>query len=114
MSPAQAGEGFTREDSYAGYHVVDRTDHKVGTVEAVFLDNDNQRELVEVERGLLGRALGTGAFLIPMEICTVDDDDRTIRVSADKDMLKHSPPLDAAAEVVTRGHETVVRAHFGL
>jgi hypothetical protein len=114
MSPAQAGEGFTREDRCAGYHVVDRTDEKVGTVEAVFLDKDNQRELVEIERGLLGRVLGTGATLIPMEICTVDDDNRIIRVSADKETLKHSPALDAAAEVVTRGHEAVVRAHFGL
>ena len=114
MSPAQAGEGFTREDRYAGYHVVDRTDDKVGTVEALFLDKDNGRELVEVERGLLGRALGTGAILIPMEICTVDNDERIIRVSADKDALKHSPALDAAADVVTRGHEAVVRARFGL
>ena len=72
------------------------------------------RELVEIERGLLGRVLGTGATLIPMEICTVDDDDKIIRVSADKDTLKHSPALDAAAVVVTRGHEAVVRAHFGL
>ena len=114
MSPAQAGEGFTREDRYAGHLVVDRAGDKVGKVGAVFLDEDNGRELVEVTRGLLGRALGTGACLIPMEICTVDDDARDFRVSADKDTLKHSPSLDAAAAIVTRVHETVVRTHYGL
>jgi hypothetical protein len=115
VSPAEAGEGFTRlQERYAHYHVVDRDGNKIGTVEAAFLDEDNQREYVEVKGGLLGRALGTGSFLVPMELCTVDDDERIIRVSADKEKVKDSPPLDSAAEVVTRGHESIIRRHYGL
>jgi hypothetical protein len=115
VSPAEAGEGFRRlQERHAHYHVVDRDGDKIGTVEAAFVDEDNQREYLEVKGGLLGRALGTGSFLVPMELCTVNDDERIIRVSADKEKVKVSPPLDAAAEVVTREHESIIRGHYGL
>ena len=60
MSPAEAGEGFKRlEDRYKDYDVVGRDGENIGTVDALFLDEDAQTEYVEVKGPLVGRLLGT-------------------------------------------------------
>ncbi len=83
------------EDRYAGYDVVDdRTGEKIGSVEAAFLDERDQREYVAVRMGLAGLIPGTGSSLIPLDICRVDNNRKTIEVSVDKDMVKDSPSVD--------------------
>ena len=85
------------EDMYAGYDVVDPAGEKIGTVEAAFLDERDQREYVAVRRGLAGLIPGTGSSLIPMAVASrVDHDRTTIEVSADKDTVKDSPSVNTA------------------
>ena len=85
------------ERRYAGYDVVDPAGAKIGTVEADFLDEGDQSEYVSVRRGLAGLIPGTGSSIIPMDaVSRVDNDRRTIEVSADKDTVKDSPSVNTA------------------
>ena len=85
------------ERRYAGYEVVDRAGAKIGTVEAAFLDETDQREYVAVRRGLAGLIPGTGSSIIPMAVADrVDHNRKTIEVSADKDTVKDSPSVNTA------------------
>ena len=84
------------EMRYAGYDVVDRAGQKIGTVEAAFLDEGDQREYVAGRRGLAGLIPGTGSSDIPMTLADrVDHNRRTIEVSTDKDTVKDSPSVNA-------------------
>jgi hypothetical protein len=65
MCPLEASKGIRKlEDRYSGYDIVDSRDTKVGTEGGVFLDESDQREYVEVQRGLVEWALGTGYYLL--------------------------------------------------
>ncbi len=85
------------EMRYAGYDVVDRAGQKIGTVEAAFLDEGDQREYVAVRRGLAGLIPGTGSSVIPMALADrVDHNRKTIEVSTDKDTVKDSPSVNTS------------------
>ena len=85
------------EDRYAGYDVLDRSGEKIGSVEAAFIDERDQHEYVAVRRGLAGFLPGTGSSLIPMDLADrVDNNRRTIEVSADKDTVQDSPSANTA------------------
>ena len=78
-------------------NVVDRAGEKIGSVEAAFLDERDQHEYVAVRRGLAGLIPGTGSTLIPMDLADrVDNNRRTIEVSADKDEVKDSPSANTS------------------
>lgn len=49
-----------------------------------------------MEGELVERALGTGYYLLPAELCTVDKDLEIIRASVDGDTVLNSPYLDSA------------------
>ncbi len=96
---AQRGDGeLTKlERRYAGYDVVDPTGAKIGSVEAAFLDEGDQREYVAVRRGLAGLIPGTGSSVIPMAVARrVDHERGTIELSAEKDTVKGSPSVNTA------------------
>src|SRR5918998_4212674 len=97
MSPEAGGEISKHEDRYSGHDIVDRAGNKIGTAGGVFVDDG--REYVEVRGGLLERALGTGYYLLPMELCTVDPDGEQIRASVDAETVKSSPFADSALDV---------------
>jgi hypothetical protein len=59
------------------------------------------------------RALGTGLYLLPMEICTVVEGEETIRASVDEDTVKNSPYLDSALDL-SQAHISGVREYYGL
>jgi PRC-barrel domain len=82
------------DDMYSRYEVVDRNGEKIGTVDTAFIDESNQHEYVAVSRGLVGLIPGTGSSLIPLDISRIDNNRRTIEVSADKDTVKDSPSVD--------------------
>ncbi len=113
MSPEAGGQLRKDEDRYSGHDIVDSSGNKIGTAGGVFVDGNDGREYVEVKGGLLERALGTGHYLIPMELCTVDDDGGNIRTSVDGDTVKNSPFADAALDV-TPSHAARVREYSGL
>ncbi len=112
MSPEAGGQLRKDEGRYSGHDIVDSSGNKIGTAGGVFVGDNDGREYVEVKGGLLERALGTGHYLIPMELCT-DDDERNIRTSVDGDTVKNSPFADAALDV-TPSHAARVREYYGL
>jgi hypothetical protein len=115
MAKPEAGEGLRKlEDRYAGYDIIDPASDKIGTAGGAFVDEDNPLwEYVEVKGGLLQRALGTGYYLLPMGLCTVNHERKTLQASVDKATVEDSPYLDSALEV-TRDHALGVRSYYGL
>lgn len=114
MSPPEAGQGTRKlEDKYKGYDILDSGEDKIGAAGGVFVDEHDGREYVEVQGGLVERALGTGYYLLPVELCTVDDEGDTIRTSVDGDTVKNSPYLDSALSL-SADHVSGVRDYYGL
>lgn len=87
-------------EMYADYSVEDRAGDKVRYVGAALMDETNQEEYILVrkgtQRGPMGLMPGTGAHLVPMDICTVDDNRETVRISIDKDTVNDAPSVDAS------------------
>ena len=80
----QRSDRFTAiEDQYAGYTVYDRDGSKIGKVDDLFVDENDQPEYIGVKLGFLG----TRSTLIPMEIATTDETNGAINVSADKETV---------------------------
>ncbi len=103
-------DGFTAvEDRFAGYTVYDNAGSKIGKVDDLFLDENDQPEYVGVKMGFLG----TSSTLIPMEIATTDESAGTITVSTDKETAKNGPAFDDDREI-TPEYENEVRSYYGL
>src|SRR3712207_3287734 len=106
----QRSDRFTAiEDQYAGYEVYDRNGDKIGKVDDLFLDENDQPEYIGVKMGLLG----TKSTLIPWEIARVDENDRRIEVSVDKETAKNGPAFDDDQDI-TPEYEEQVYSHYGL
>jgi uncharacterized protein (TIGR02271 family) len=103
-------DGFTAiEDRYAGYTVYDNAGSKIGKVDDLFLDENDQPEYIGVKMGFLG----TKSTLIPMEVATTDESAGTITVSTDKETAKNGPSFDDDREI-TPEYENEVRSYYGL
>ncbi len=115
MGADRGDRGPTKLDMrYAGYDVVDRAGQKIGTVEAAFMDEGDQREYVAVRRGLAGLIPGTGSSIIPMAVADrVDHNRRTIEVSADKDEVKDSPSANTSGGLSSE-QAAQVRGYYRL
>jgi uncharacterized protein (TIGR02271 family) len=106
----QRNDGFTAiEDQYAGYEVYDRDGDKIGKVDDLFVDENDQPEYFGVKMGFLG----TRSTLIPWEVARVDENDRRIEVSVDKATAKEGPSFDDDEEI-TPEYEERVYSHYGL
>jgi len=106
----QRSDRFTAiEDQYADYTVYDRNGDKIGKVDDLFLDENDQPEYIGVKMGLLG----TKSTLIPWEIARVDENDRRIEVSVDKETAKNGPAFDDDQDI-TPEYEEQVYSHYGL
>jgi uncharacterized protein (TIGR02271 family) len=97
------------EERYAGYKVYDRDGEKIGKVEYLFVDENDQPEYIGVKMGLLG----TKSALVPMNIVREDEDHRIIEVTETKDKVKGGPAFDDEEEI-TPEYEERVRSHYGL
>jgi hypothetical protein len=106
----QRGDRFTElEEPYSGYEVYDRDGEKIGKVDDLFVDGDDQPEYLGVKTGLLD----TRSTLIPMEAAQVDKRRHVVEVSQPKSMVKEGPAFDDDEEI-TPEHEQRVREHYGL
>ena len=106
----QRSDRFTAiEDQYQGYEVYDRNNEKIGKVDDLFVDENDQPEYVGVKMGFLG----TRSTLIPWQLASVDENDRRIEVSVDKDHAKDGPAFDDD-EDITPDYEQRVYSHYGL
>jgi stress response protein YsnF len=106
----ERSDRFTElEERYAGYEVYDLNGEKIGKVDDLFINENDQPEYIGVKMGFLGMK----ATLIPMDVCTVDEGRRVIEVSESKDRVKDAPSFDDDEEI-TPEYENTVRSYFGL
>jgi uncharacterized protein (TIGR02271 family) len=111
MEREQRSDRFTAiEDQYAGYEVYDSNGEKIGKVDDLFVDENDQPEYIGVKMGFLGLE---GRGLIPMEVARVDEADRLIELSADKAQVKESPSFNDDRDI-TPDYEEQVYSHYGL
>jgi uncharacterized protein (TIGR02271 family) len=97
------------EDRYAGYTVYDQHYEKIGEVDDLFLDENDQLEYIGVKMGFLG----TRTTLIPFQMVRVNDARQLIEVAAAKETVKNGPTFDDDREI-TPEFENEVYAYYGL
>jgi uncharacterized protein (TIGR02271 family) len=97
------------EDRYAGYTVYDRHYEKIGSVDDLFVDENDSPQYIGVKMGFLG----TRTTLIPFQMVRVNDARQTIKVAADKETLKNGPTFDDDREI-TPQFENEVYSYYGL
>jgi uncharacterized protein (TIGR02271 family) len=106
----ERGDRFTAiEDRYAGYTVYDPDGDKIGKVDDLLVDENDQPEYIGVKMGLLG----TRSTLIPWELVEVRETDSTLIVSADDAHVKDGPTFDDDQEI-TPEFEGEVYSYYGL
>jgi uncharacterized protein (TIGR02271 family) len=97
------------EDQYAGYTVQDPNGEKIGKVDDLFLDENDQPEYFGVKMGFLG----TSSTLIPADIATIDNERGFIEISQPKSTIQDGPAFDDDSEI-TPEYENEVRSYYGL
>jgi uncharacterized protein (TIGR02271 family) len=97
------------EDRFAGYTVYDPDGDKIGKVDDLFVDENDQPEYIGVKIGLLG----TSSTLIPWQIVEVRETDNSLIVSADDAHVKDGPTFDDDQDI-TPEFESEVYSYYGL
>jgi uncharacterized protein (TIGR02271 family) len=111
MEREQRGGGYDEIlERYSKYEVYDRDGDKIGKVDELFLDENDRAEYLGVKMGFLGLE-GTG--LIPLEAAQVNEGERRIEVSADKETVKNGPSYSGDDDI-TPEYEERIRSHYGL
>lgn len=114
MSETGSTGGFRKvDDRYSGFDVVDADGDKIGSVDTTYVNEVNQREYLAVSGGLAGLLPGTSSSAVPIDICTVDNNTRTIRISTHKDSVKNAPSVSSGGEM-TPELEAQVRDYYRL
>src|SRR5215207_7715223 len=106
----RSGRGTETLQRYEGYTVYDRDGDKIGKVDDLFVDENDQIEYVDVKVDLFGLQ---GTRLIPWEAVRVDEGEHRIEVSADKETVKNGPAFEND-EDITPDYEEWVYSHYGL
>ena len=96
-------------EAYKDYTVYDRHYEKVGKVDDLFVDENDQPEYIGVKMGFLG----TKSTLIPIELVRVNDRRGLVEVAADGETIKGAPTFDKDSEI-TPEYEHGVYGYFGL
>jgi uncharacterized protein (TIGR02271 family) len=110
MEREERTDRFTAlEDRFADYEVYDPNGEKIGKVDDLFVDENDQPEYLGVKMGFLG----TKSTLIPWEIASANEEQHRIEVSVEKDRAKDGPTFDDD-EDITPEYENEVRSYYGL
>jgi uncharacterized protein (TIGR02271 family) len=96
-------------ERYSNHQVLDRFGHKIGKVDDLFVDAQDELEYIGVKMD----ALGTSTTLIPAEMVRLDDLQPVVGVLADKETVRGGPAVDDD-QVITSEYEDHVRAYYGL
>ena len=96
-------------EAYKDYTVYDQHYEKVGKVDDLFVDENDQPEYIGVKTGLLGMK----STLIPIELVRVNDRRKLVEVAADEETIKHAPTFDDDGDI-TPDYEDRVHGYFGL
>jgi sporulation protein YlmC with PRC-barrel domain len=97
------------EEQYAGYQVYDSDGEKVGSVDDLFVDDNDDLKYI----GVKVEHSETRSILIPMDAARVDEERRVIEVLQPKGKVHEGPTFDDEKEI-TLGFEEQVRGHYGL
>jgi uncharacterized protein (TIGR02271 family) len=97
------------EERFAGYEIYAQGDERVGKLEDLYIDEDDNPEYVGVRAG----SSSTRSALIPADIVAVDDRLRRMVVSRPRGMVEAGPGLGYDEEVTPELEERV-RSHYGL
>jgi uncharacterized protein (TIGR02271 family) len=97
------------EERYANYELHDVNGEKVGQVDGLFVDENDQLEYVGVKTGLLG----TRSTLIPWELVEVREDANRMIAAVNKDSIKDGPAFADDREI-TPEFERRCYSHYGL
>ncbi len=100
---------ITIEERFANYEVYDQNYEKIGKVDDLFLDENDNPEYIGVKMGFLG----TRSTLIPMAMVRVNDERHLLQVAADKDKVKDGPTFDDDRDI-TPEFEKEVYSYYGL
>ena len=98
------------EAAYKGYTVYDQHYEKLGKVDDLFVDENDQPDYIGVKMGFL---LEQKTVLIPMGIVRVNDRRKLVEIAADKDTIQEAPAFDNN-EDITPEYEDRVHRYFGL
>ena len=110
MSAGQGGDRFRElEQAYGEYTVYDQHYEKVGKVDDIFVDENDQPEYIGVKTGFLG----TKSTLIPIELVRVNDRRKLLEIAADEETIKNAPTFDSDGDI-TPEYENQVHGYFGL
>ena len=110
MSAGQGGDRFRElEQSYGEYTVYDQHYEKVGKVDDLFVDENDQPEYIGVKTGFLGMK----STLIPIELVRVNDRRKLLEIAADEETIKNAPTFDNDGDI-TPQYEDQVHGYFGL
>jgi hypothetical protein len=110
MEGEERSDRFTAiEDTFAGYTVYDQSYERIGKVDDLFVDENDNPEYIGVKMGFLG----TRSTLIPMDMVRVNDERQLVEVAADKDTVKAGPTFDDDKDI-TPEFENEVYSYYGL
>jgi uncharacterized protein (TIGR02271 family) len=97
------------EEQYIGYEIYAQDGERIGKLDDLFVDEDDDLEYVGVRTGLTG----SRSALIPADVVTIDVGLRRIVVSRPKSVVEAGPTYEAHEEV-TPELEELARGHYGL
>jgi len=110
MNAGNSGDRFRElEQAYDEYTVYDQHYEKVGKVNDLFVDENDEPEYIGVKTGLLGME----STLIPIELIRVNDRRKLVEVAVDEETIKHAPTFDDDGDI-TPDYEDRVHGYFGL
>jgi uncharacterized protein (TIGR02271 family) len=98
------------EERYAGYEIYSQDGERLGKLDALFVDENDNPEYVGVRIDPSGP---TSFVLVPAEVITVEDAVRRMVVSCPKGLVEAAPSL-GEGEQLGPGLEERARAHYGL
>jgi len=110
MSAGNGGDRFRElEQAYGEYTVYDQHYEKVGKVDDIFVDENDEPEYIGVKTGFLG----TKSTLVPIELVRVNDRRKLLEIAADEETIKKAPTFDNDGDI-TPEYENQVHGYFGL
>jgi uncharacterized protein (TIGR02271 family) len=110
LAEAEHDDGFgVPEERYAGYQIYDQDGQRIGKLDDLFVDEEDNPEYV----GVRTEPSGTRSALIPADVVAVEDRLRRMVVSRTKGVVETGPSLGYDEEV-TPEFEERVRRHYGL
>ncbi len=97
------------EEKYEGYKAYDRDGEELGTVGGIFVDDTGVEEYIGVKMGFFELR----STLIPIEVVSINERERTVEVAESRERIEDAPTHDDDDEIAP-DFESLVRSYFGL